>query len=342
MLNRRTSIERQKTLELLPKKYNKKTVFINIDPNLALYLADNYLKLNKQWVKTKHQYNRDIAFAFYYPYLMKIGRENVRKYLLNNGFMVHDLTEFDSFNQMDQFIFYDNVVMGELVTLRDNFYSLELYYMILEGVKKILKNGNRIFYLSNEYNFDPTLDCTYNADSLSNSTALIRYYEISAFIDKIFSFIRSYDKNPIYRIMLPYYLNIFNDNNDYFRLDDVPLLVRDISYYDHPKWDKVSKQLFETRMSFMSTDKIADILYEMFFLNDHLESKNYLIESNFKSTLSELRFRNKRTEPLYNIKVEPNYIPRVINHTKDEYNNQLKYIIKKYNLHLRKQNLQFD
>lgn len=328
--------------ELLPKTYNKKTVFINIDPNLALYLADNYLKLNKKWVKTKHQYNRDIAFAFYYPYLMKIGRESVRKYLLNNGFMVHDLTDYEPFSQMDQFISYDNVVLGELTTLRDNFYSLELYYFFLEGIQQILKNGNRIFYFANEYNFDPTLDCTYNAESLSNSTALIRYYEVSAFMDKLFSYMRSYDKKPIHRIMLPYYLNIFNDNNDYFRLDDVPLLVRDISYYDHPKWDKVSKQLFETRFSFMSTDKIADILYEMFFINDSLESKNYLIDSKFKSSLSELRFRNKHTPPLYHLKVKSNYETQIVNHSDEEYHNQLKYIIKKYKLNLRKQNLKFD
>lgn len=294
------------TRDLMPSshEFGDKTLFINCDYNLAIMLSQKYLENNKKWIKSKTQFYRDIGFAYYYPKLMKDDKAIIRTYLSNNHFFVHDLSSIDTFSQVDQFTSYDNIVIFDPIQTKHDLSSLESVYRLVEMVKTIAKNGQRLYYISHEYNFDPKLECVYDADSVANNVDLPMFLTQQGYLDHLFMYINRYNRLPLYRLTIPYFANLFIENG-IIQKDTLYTLQKFDQYQIPLEYWVYVKEVLDYKISFLSTDKLCELIYDLFFIQK-AKSQNYLIDSDMKFSLVNLHLHSAKRESK-TLKVESNF-----------------------------------
>lgn len=302
-----------------------KTCFITNDTAIIYYIILTYLKNNNSFIYNQSTY-RDISFAIDYQVLFKEGKQDFIKYIESNNFQIFsyniDNLDVNSLNGFDNIVFMD---LEKHISVK----GFESLISFEKDLKKLIRNNQKIYYCIPDLLFKARTQFEINNDKTANSVcdselelAYIAKYKL---IDQYMQYLKNNNKFPIYRIILPFYFNLFSFNK---------WILKD--KIDSPKAlkDKKYLKILDIKRQFMSSDKLAEYLYAI-----HLDNKprNYVINSKvhlsildiFKiQTNNSLKEYIKFDDNYLNVSISQNMQKGIDNYSQHEYNRFIQEYLK--------------
>jgi hypothetical protein len=260
--------------QLIPKQAEiiGKTCYMGLSFDLIYYLIIEYFKNNDKWFYDNSKY-REIAFSFNYNSIKKTDKLLETKYLKRNNFFSH-YYNFDDLNNLDILSGYENIVIGDI--FKDfNINNIDSLKHIDSIMNKLISYGCRIYYLAPVYIFNG--DKVYNVDSLADNESNLAIVAKHIFLDNYFSYLRKYKKLPIYRIVIPNYINYYNYDFMVYK-DDVSTISKNNNKMPN-------NPLYINNFPFCFSHQLAEGLYN---ISINANSRNYIINSSYSCCLMDL------------------------------------------------------
>lgn len=269
--------------ELVPKQKDllNKTCFMGLSFDVIYFLTLEYYKNNQEWFYDSSKY-REISFAFNYNKIKDANKILEAKYLKRNNFFAH-YYNFNDLDNLDILSGYESIVIGDIFNdfSVNNVKSLQNIDLI---INKLISYGCKIYYLLPSFCYNG--DKLYNANSIPDSESDLAIVSKHLFLDNYFSYLRNYKKIPIYRLIIPQYLN--HKDYEFMAYQEDILRIRSSVYLSD------QRQFFLTKFPFLFSNKLAEGLYKF---SIESKPKNYVINSDVNLCLHDISTKY----PLYDI-----------------------------------------
>lgn len=242
----------ENSVTYLKRYVDEKLIIYNCPPSIVYPLINSFLtKVDPKYDYPLDCYYRGIAFyydkeSFYKDEMLF----EIKKFLDTNFFICHIVSQKDM---------ADSIIGFENLLIMDNLTNAPLKDLMkqMEFIKTLSKNVQRMYYSLPEVCYGDSLQ-PLDADQPPNNPFEIAGIHGLKTYDCLMQYLKIVDKMPLYRFVMPQLVptNCFFNNNG----------------FSVGRFRKYHRQFLDTKFSFMSEDKVAELIH-LFYNN--MKPMNY-------------------------------------------------------------------